>query len=126
MSNQPQVPQIEVKDFAEASKRFTEVYFALGSFQSALAHVSQAFSEQDGKWISNFLLCEAILALLEEKKVITREEFDKEMTRLATELREHQDKLQQEAEQTAAEAAEKLADAAEEAVEKAAEKTEQQ
>ena len=75
MSNQPQVPQIEVKDFAEASKRFTEVYFALGSFQSALARASQAFSEQDGKWISNFLLCEAILSLLEENEEIALSEW---------------------------------------------------
>jgi hypothetical protein len=117
-----EVPQIEVKDFSEASKRFTEVYFALGAFQSALGRASQAFAEQDGKWMSNFLICEAILSILESKKLITREEFEEEMTRLGQELKAHRDRLEQEAEQSAAEAAEKLADSAEAAVKAAEEK----
>lgn len=117
-----EVPQIEVKDFSEASKRFTEVYFALGAFQSALGRASQAFAEQDGKWMSNFLICEAILSILEGKKLITREEFEEEMTRLGQELKAHRDRLEQEAEQSAAEAAEKLADSAEAAVKAAEEK----
>lgn len=123
---QPQVPQIEVKDFAEASKRFTEVYFALGSFQSALGRASNAFIEQDGKWMSNFLICEAILSILESKKLITREEFEQEVARLGKELKEHRDRLEQEAEQTAAEQAEKLADAAEAAVKAAEENVKEQ
>lgn len=117
-----EVPQIEVKDLSEASKRFTEVYFALGAFQSALGRASQAFAEQDGKWMSNFLICEAILSILESKKLITREEFEEEMTRLGQELKAHRDRLEQEAEQSAAEAAEKLADSAEAAVKAAEEK----
>ncbi len=123
---QQEIPQIEVKDFAEASKRFTEVYFALGSFQSALGRASQAFAEQDGKWMSNFLICEAILSILEEKKLVTREEFEKEMTRLGQELKAHRDRLEQEAEQSAAEQAEKLADSAEAAVKAAEEKAKEQ
>ena len=123
---QPQVPQIEVKDFAEASKRFTEVYFALGSFQGALGRASNAFIEQDGKWMSNFLICEAILSILESKKLITREEFEQEVAHLVKELKEHRDRLEQEAEQTAAEEAEKLADAAEAAVQAAEEKVKEQ
>lgn len=123
---QPQVPQIEVKDFAEASKRFTEVYFALGGFQSALGRASNAFIEQDGKWMSNFLICEAILSILESKKLITREEFEQEVACLGKELKEHRDRLEQEAEQTATEQAEKLADAAEAAVKAAEEKVKEQ
>ena len=123
---QPQVPQIEIKDFAEASKRFTEVYFALGSFQSALGRASNAFIEQDGKWMSNFLICEAILFILESKKLITREEFEQEVARLGKELKEYRDRLEQEAEQTATEEAEKLADAAEAAVQAAEEKVKEQ
>lgn len=115
-------PQIKVENFEDVSKCLTEIYFGMGAFQANFARISHGFSEFDGKWMSNFLICEAILALLEKKEVVTREEIENEMTRLAKEIQEHRDALAKETEAEAQKQAQELTESAEAAVKAAAEK----